>query len=91
MTLAPRYEISTSLGSNARLISAATEDAGRRAKESQDIARKAEQEAKDVAETVLNKGAKELLSYCDFHNINLVIISAKTKVNFDLSMSFWEY
>ena len=47
--------------------------------------------AKDVAETVLNKGAKELLSYCDFHNINLVIISAKTKVNLDLSMSFWEY
>ena len=49
----PRYEISTSLGSNARLISAATEDAGRRAKESQDIARKAEQEAKDVAETAI--------------------------------------
>jgi hypothetical protein len=49
----PRFEISTSMGSNARLIAQRTEDTARRAKESQDMARKAEEEAKEVATTAI--------------------------------------
>ena len=49
-TQARRYEISASVGSNARAIATDTEECGRRAKESQDIARKAEEEAKEEAE-----------------------------------------
>ncbi len=50
---APRFEISASLGKNARTISQQTEDAARRAKESQEIARKDEEEAKEVALTAI--------------------------------------
>jgi hypothetical protein len=50
---APRFEISSSLGQNARTISQQTEDAARRAKESQEIARKDEEEAKEVALTAI--------------------------------------
>ena len=52
-TQARRYEISASVGSNARAIATDTEECGRRAKESQDIARKAEEEAKEVALTAI--------------------------------------
>ena len=50
---APRFEISASLGSGARTIAQQTEDAARRAKESQEIARKDEEEAKEVALTAI--------------------------------------
>ena len=53
MTHAPRLEISTSIGTNARMIAQRTEDTARRAKESQEIARKDEEEAKEVALTAL--------------------------------------
>lgn len=52
-TSALRFEISTSMGSNARLMAQRAEDTARRAKESQEIARKAEEEAKEVALTAL--------------------------------------
>ncbi len=41
-----------------------------------------------VTETSLNEGAEELIQYCQFNQIDLVVISAKTKVNLDLSMEF---
>jgi predicted sugar kinase len=48
-----RYEISSSMCSNARIIAQKTEEAARRAKESQEMARKAEEEAKEVAQTAI--------------------------------------
>lgn len=51
--LVPRFEISASIGSGARTIAQQTEDAARRAKESQEIARKDEEEAKEVALTAI--------------------------------------
>lgn len=44
--------------------------------------------AKGVTETLFNEGAEKLLRYCQLNQINLVVISAKTKVNLDLSMQF---
>lgn len=43
---------------------------------------------KGFTETLFNEGAEKLIRYCQLNQIELVVISAKTKVNLDLSMEF---
>ncbi len=53
LTSSHRFEISKSSSSNARAIAQLTEDTARRAKESQEMVRKSEEEAKEVALTAI--------------------------------------
>lgn len=44
-------------------------------------------QAEGIQKTILNPGAEKLLSYCRSNNVQVVVISAKTEENLQLSMS----